>query len=314
MPDWMIGLLILFAVILFVPLFFSLASKSLGKSFWENLKMFFLSFIVLLAIIAITAFTMIFFGNDYWSVSAGIMFSLVGLALVVGAPYMERNRRITSPPRVQEIQDILYTPNEKVKIFRIPGWIVFCLGIPFYFATPFVGQTEPTFILGGILLVGIYAGAVIIIVVELITILRMKRNQPEIARADRNTLLGIWPPIVFPMIGPWRAANWELFKKRLSFQKSFRVRDAFAAFIPDQKVKRVVWLMLFLMLIIFLFRPFLFPQNGSTSPLFEFLMPYKFSMLGLWSIALLGAYCDVRIRRKFMAALQDRVVELDSVG
>ena len=162
-------------------------------------------------------------------------------------------------------------------------------------------------------MVGIYAGAVIIIVVELISILRMKRDQPGIVRADRNTLLGIWPPLVFPMIGPWRAPNWDLFKKRLSFQKSFRVRDAFAAFIPNQKVKRLVWLILFLILISFLLNPFLFSRSSSSSPLFEFLIPYKFSMLGLWSIALLAVYCDVRIRRNFMAALQDRVVELDSM-
>lgn len=309
MTKWAIIFAGLLLGILLGALFISLGSKNWAKNYWDSLKFISVFFVAFIVIASVAAFSMIVLGKNQRPISIGIMFALSGLAMVLGAPFIDRKMTIIGPPRLQEMAEILGTAGQGRKRFRILGLILILIGLPFFFTAPFLRNQDATVLLGWVLLVFINTAAGIVIVWTLITAFRMTKSYPEIARADRDVLMSLWPPVVIPLLGPPRAENWEQFKRRLAYLLNFRIRDAFALLIPQQKGQRIAWLG-FIVLFIATF----FFHHSRSSVLFDVLKSYKLSLLAFWSIALLVAYyVDAKIHRKFMAALQARVIELDSL-
>ena len=307
MSHWVIIFLGLLLGIPLAALFISLGSKNWAKSYRASLIYVLLSSVVLIFIVSAAAFSMIVLGKEGWPVSAGIIFSLTGLAMVLGAPWLDRRMTILSPPRLQEMTEIFGTAGHGRKSFRVLGLISILIGLPFFIAAPFLRNQDAAILLGWGLLAVINGGAGFAIVMGLITGYSMSESCSKIGEADRDALMSLWPPIVIPVLGPPRTSNWEQFKKRLIFQLDFRFRDVFALFVPQQKAQKIAWLGL---LVLFISWFFLHPPRSSG--LFNVLKLHKLSVLVSWSIALMVGYWEAKVRRKFMAALQGRVDELDS--
>jgi len=309
MAVWLKIIIYLLFGILFMTVLFSLGSKNWARGFRESLKFVLLYIIVILVVISAMVLSMIFLDKNHRLVSFGVVFVLMGLAFIVGGPYRERTLKIIAPPRLLEYREAFGIADQSVKG---GGYVFIVMGLLFVFMTVFLPYQDPNILLEWTVLLVIYSAATLLIFKYLLSAIRMYRRFAMIGCVDRETLMTYWPPVVISLFGPQRTLDWEFFKKRLTYQVDFGVRKALLMMLPEQNFKRIIFLALLFIMIGLLFIPNSRPSH-SPDPVTSALVLHKFSIAAIWIVALLMSFAADRIGRKFMAALQARVRELDSL-
>jgi len=308
MNGWLKIIALSLFIILLVSVFLSLGAKNWIRGVWESLKVI-LSIIAFgIVLVSVIGLSIIYLGKDYSTIPLGEMFLLVGLAFYLGGPYLERRYKYILPPRMVEYQDALGIAGQR---FKGMGTIFIGIGVLYLIATPLFPHQDPNTIVEWSIPLVLYISAIWLISRNSLSSFRMKRRFANIARADQNTLMTYWPPVVNPLFGPQKTSNWELFRKRLPYQKDLGIRKALVMMLPEQGVKRVVWLVMLCAIVAAFFIPMSRPSH-SHNPLSAILIRHKFSIAIFWIAAIVTAFIEERIRQRFVDALLVRIGDIES--